>query len=429
MDTRFQDVEGWLTDAEASFLYQLAQEAPMNGIALELGAYLGRSSVVIGGVRPVFCVDNFQTGGEGVGLQDQPFFEAWQKNVAGLPCFPLVGNSLDIAASATVPISFLYIDAGHNYEEVKKDIQAWVPKMNEDGIVAFHDYGDPGFPGVQNAVLEWQHKVRSIPIGQFGSIKAFRLKKAEPGKKLAVCISMASANAMFVPTLFCQSALELFSAPAMKKLKDNYGIESYRYVWHNAMPIDWNRNMVTREALKWGADYLLFLDVDQTFPKNMVAQMLEDMDNLDCSIVSGSYHKKAPPFGPVYGNLIVPKDDQSLVAPDPCLSPPAFKVDIVGMGCVLIKREVFEAITKLNEKEQKGTGERWFYYDVYEKTLEHSASEDVYFCKRAKKAGFDIIMNSTIDSGHICMQIIDRKVWEAHRGKVNQFVTAKKSAA
>ena len=38
-------------------------------------------------------------------------------------------------------LDFVFIDAAHDYESVKKDITAWYPKIKSYGIIAGHDYG------------------------------------------------------------------------------------------------------------------------------------------------------------------------------------------------------------------------------------------------------------------------------------------------
>lgn len=47
----------------------------------------------------------------------------------------------------------VYIDASHEYEHVKKDIQSWLPKVRPGGIMCGDDY-IAGWPGVVKAVDE-----------------------------------------------------------------------------------------------------------------------------------------------------------------------------------------------------------------------------------------------------------------------------------
>ena len=47
----------------------------------------------------------------------------------------------------------MFIDAAHDYENVKLDIQHWLPKVRVGGIIAGHDY-DPRWEGVIKAVDE-----------------------------------------------------------------------------------------------------------------------------------------------------------------------------------------------------------------------------------------------------------------------------------
>jgi predicted O-methyltransferase YrrM len=54
-------------------------------------------------------------------------------------------------------LDFVYIDAAHDYENVKKDIEAWAPKVRIGGIVAGDDFYDfpSGRGGVMQAVTEF----------------------------------------------------------------------------------------------------------------------------------------------------------------------------------------------------------------------------------------------------------------------------------
>ena len=42
---------------------------------------------------------------------------------------------------------FVFIDASHDEESVRKDIAAWLPKIRQGGILAGHDISYPGVPG------------------------------------------------------------------------------------------------------------------------------------------------------------------------------------------------------------------------------------------------------------------------------------------
>lgn len=50
-------------------------------------------------------------------------------------------------------LDFVFIDAGHEYDDVKKDIEIWLPKVKKGGILAGHDYSNDS-PGVVRAVQE-----------------------------------------------------------------------------------------------------------------------------------------------------------------------------------------------------------------------------------------------------------------------------------
>jgi predicted O-methyltransferase YrrM len=49
-------------------------------------------------------------------------------------------------------LDFVYIDASHEYEDVKADIQAWLPKMKRNAILSGDDFDI--YQGVNKAVEE-----------------------------------------------------------------------------------------------------------------------------------------------------------------------------------------------------------------------------------------------------------------------------------
>lgn len=39
--------------------------------------------------------------------------------------------------------SFIFVDAGHEYDHVIKDLNAWFPKLKQNGVIAGHDFDTP----------------------------------------------------------------------------------------------------------------------------------------------------------------------------------------------------------------------------------------------------------------------------------------------
>ncbi len=51
------------------------------------------------------------------------------------------------------PLSFVWIDAVHDYSHCKEDIAAWLPLIRPGGMIGGHDH-TPSWPGVEQAVRE-----------------------------------------------------------------------------------------------------------------------------------------------------------------------------------------------------------------------------------------------------------------------------------
>jgi len=52
-------------------------------------------------------------------------------------------------------LDFVYIDANHNYEYIKADIENYYKKVRKGGVLGGHDYNDDRHPGVRKAVNEF----------------------------------------------------------------------------------------------------------------------------------------------------------------------------------------------------------------------------------------------------------------------------------
>lgn len=184
------DVEGYSSEAECMELYQLACQTPEHGVIVELGTYKGRSAIALAqSGRTVYAVDRF--------LAESYFFRPLpdhregnfskllvEENAAryGVDVRVIEADTFEAGCLwhqyAEQAIDMLFIDAGHEYENVYMDTVAWLPLLNEDGILVFDD---SIWPGVQKVILsldDWT----PIPGPQIGGLTAMkRIKETVSG--------------------------------------------------------------------------------------------------------------------------------------------------------------------------------------------------------------------------------------------------------
>ena len=49
-------------------------------------------------------------------------------------------------------VGLLYIDSSHDREDTICEIETWRPVLEEGSLIVFDDFGNPEYPGVQEAV-------------------------------------------------------------------------------------------------------------------------------------------------------------------------------------------------------------------------------------------------------------------------------------
>lgn len=192
---RMTSVEGWLTESEATGLYNTTRRLTPPIVAVEIGSWHGKSSIMIaGGIcatrgqGALYALDPF-VGADGYAEGRSPspskteFLDRFRNNVraAGLERFviPVKGYSHDIVRTWKRPIDFLFIDGDHQYEQVIRDFEDWSPHVKKGGFIAFHDtYTWPGPTRVVQDSLrppDWKvtlradsltvaQRVRAVPV-------------------------------------------------------------------------------------------------------------------------------------------------------------------------------------------------------------------------------------------------------------------------
>jgi hypothetical protein len=133
------------------------------------------------------------------------------------------------------------------------------------------------------------------------------------------------------------------------------------------------RNNLVKTALDIKADYLLFVDADMRFPKDTLKILMAH----DKDIIGVNATTRSEPVKPTAKNMHINEDNS--IDWMPIYSNAKTGIDMadgIGCGVMLIKRKVIE-----------GMEEPYFYFEQLpgNKIL----GEDIYFCVKAKDAGFD----------------------------------------
>jgi hypothetical protein len=145
------------------------------------------------------------------------------------------------------------------------------------------------------------------------------------------------------------------------------------------------RAELSLDAMAEGCTHILFIDSDMRFPQDMIERLLKH----DLDIVATNCARRRMPTGPT-AQLYKENGERELVWTMP-ESTGLQEVGSVGMGVMMIKREVFEALA-----------EPWFE-TPWRMDKRGYIGEDVFFCQKAAAAGFKIWIDHDVSKeiGHI----------------------------
>ena len=162
-----------------------------------------------------------------------------------------------------------------------------------------------------------------------------------------------------------------------------------------------SRNRLAEYAVRIDADYILWLDSDMTFPPDVLERMMKVLDEHDdIDILTGLYFRRSTPFTPVAFDVLETDEKGELVFENMDISPDGIReVAGCGFGCVLMKTDcLFDIAGK--------EGPVWF-------SPLANVGEDCAFCMRARKYGYKIFIDPSIEFGHMGYAAVTRGFYEA----------------
>ena len=150
-----------------------------NSIMIEIGSFMGESTMLFASTcyfDKIYSIDPYDGDDMGIEVHFNNWNFVQEQFKINTRYFDYIEQINDYSQNTynqfqDNSIDFIYIDADHTYESVKRAIELFIPKLKKGGIIGGHDYSDD-WPGVKRAVTEiigkptwyfkdtsWLHKI------------------------------------------------------------------------------------------------------------------------------------------------------------------------------------------------------------------------------------------------------------------------------
>ena len=141
-----------------------------------------------------------------------------------------------------------------------------------------------------------------------------------------------------------------------------------------------SREDIVRKLLDSACTHLLFIDSDISFAPDALERLLKR----DRDIIGASYNYRQLPLK----STIKIHDEQGNILKN-VLPDGTFECGAISTGFALIKLSVFKKISH-----------PWFFFE-HDEQGRLTCGEDVWFCRKARKAGYKIYCDPTLIVKHI----------------------------
>lgn len=183
----------YLAPQDIQFLFSMASQLPNNAAVLEVGSWMGGSSISIAsglfasrnlGAK-IYCIDTWTGSSEHQDfdfIENDEMYEMFLTNIRDTYADLLIESIRTPSTEGAKlfkddSIDIAFIDGDHTYEACLNDLEAWYPKIKAGGMVLGHDYWvDDGGNEVYRAAQEFSKRHR-VPVGNPEGLRFFLFKK------------------------------------------------------------------------------------------------------------------------------------------------------------------------------------------------------------------------------------------------------------
>lgn len=177
------DDHGWLALENKKFLELFVKKLKPK-VVVELGSWLGKSAIFMGKLldkdAKLYCIDHWQPdynsyhgyfhNNKLAASKIPKLYQQFLSNVIHAKLvdtiIPMRMDTIEASKKFKITVNLIYIDAGHDEEEVFNDIMLWYPKLESKGIMCGDDWSWSGVPLAVNKASE-KLKIKFYYEGNF----------------------------------------------------------------------------------------------------------------------------------------------------------------------------------------------------------------------------------------------------------------------
>jgi len=171
------------------------------------------------------------------------------------------------------------------------------------------------------------------------------------------------------------------------------------------LPLSVNRNNAVQEALDHDCEYVFFVDHDNILNSDTLIRLIEY--NVPC--VGCLYFERKYPHLPLIYTF---EEDLQTVRVEYNYPTGLVKVDVIGLGCSLIRIDVFK---ELGDSD-------WFCYEYGGREW---GTEDIAFFHKLKDKGIPVHIDTENTVGHLSTHVVDEGDWLHYKEGYLEIVSKK----
>lgn len=187
---------------------------------------------------------------------------------------------------------------------------------------------------------------------------------------------------ILVPTKDLVHSQFSYCLSQLYKTTSDVGIDTYLFFDSSTILLN-QREKLIEEAKKINSDYVLWLDSDMSFPSTSALRLLEHGKD----IVACNYMKRTKPYKTTAYKDVTDWESWVPLKPFDDL----VKVQGVGMGCMLMKTEIFSKL------------EKPYFEFTYKEDSKDWYGEDFNLLSKLSKMGYDTFIDTilSLEIGHL----------------------------